>query len=252
MSRTVIVGDVHGCADELAELLDRIGLSATDRLVMVGDLVMRGPEPLRVIDLVRQAGGTSVRGNHEDRLLRHRRARRREAGQVRDDLENGEEGDATDRRVLASSELSALATALDEEAWDFIAAMPLSLELPRHELLVVHAGILPGRPLSATPERALLYLRNLRDDGTPSERRDDGRPWGMFYQGPPHVCFGHNAQAEPQLHRFATGLDTGCVYGGTLTALVLASGEPVPASEAARRAALVAVPARRVYVPIGR
>ena len=85
-------------------------------------------------------------------------------------------------------------------------------------------------------------------DGTPSAKW--GVPWGKSYVGPPHVVFGHNARRDPQLHPDATGLDTACVYGGALTALVLPAGASVPAP-AERRDALVSVPAREAYYDYG-
>ncbi|HLV20844.1 MAG TPA: hypothetical protein VKZ49_08175, partial [Polyangiaceae bacterium] len=70
--------------------------------------------------------------------------------------------------------------------------------------------------------------------------------WGARYTGPPHLVFGHNAREGVQLHPWATGLDSGCVYGGALTAMVLEAAEPVPPA-AERQRVLVSVPARRVY-----
>src|SRR5690242_6578364 len=67
--RTVIVGDVHGCASELAALLDAVAFSSGDRLVFVGDLVARGPDSLGVLDIARRTGAIVVRGNHEQKLL---------------------------------------------------------------------------------------------------------------------------------------------------------------------------------------
>jgi hypothetical protein len=71
--------------------------------------------------------------------------------------------------------------------------------------------------------------------------------WGTRYAGPPQIIFGHNAAPGLQLHPWATGLDTGCVYGGRLTALVLGFRQRVPRSIAARRSLLVSVAARRVW-----
>ena len=69
MSRTVIVGDVHGCCAELQELLARVGFSDDDHLYFVGDLVGRGPDTLGVLALAQQLGAVAVRGNHEQKLL---------------------------------------------------------------------------------------------------------------------------------------------------------------------------------------
>ena len=72
--RTVIVGDVHGCSAELETLLERIAFADGDRLVMVGDLVARGPDSSGVLAIVRSAKGRSALGNHEAKLLSWRRA----------------------------------------------------------------------------------------------------------------------------------------------------------------------------------
>jgi hypothetical protein len=229
--RTVLVGDVHGCADELGDLLDLVGVGTDDRVVLLGDLVGRGPEPRRVIELVRAVRARAVRGNHEDRLLRWR---------------------ATPRAEPLSRSLRPLVTdpsqRLGVEDWELLASLPLWLELPEHGILVVHAGLQPGLPLAEQPRQVLLHIRSLRPNGKADARR--GRElWGKSYQGPPHVVFGHNADREPQLHPWATGLDTGCVYGGRLTALVLPLGEPVPPLER-RGEAMISVPARQIYVPI--
>ncbi|MCC6521691.1 MAG: metallophosphoesterase [Polyangiaceae bacterium] len=237
MARTLVIGDVHGCADELEMLLDGLAVvRGTDRVVLVGDLVARGPDAARVLRACRELDARAVRGNHEARLLRfHARG--------------GTPGADPGLGPRASEHVRRAAAGLDEADFRFLASLPLALELPEHGLVVVHAGLLPGVPLAEQQERTLLYVRTLDDAGAPSELRDGGVPWGTRYTGPPHVAFGHNALAEPQLHPWATGLDTGCVYGGRLTALVLDAGEPVPPVPA-RRAALASVPARRAYAPI--
>jgi hypothetical protein len=71
--------------------------------------------------------------------------------------------------------------------------------------------------------------------------------WGAAYAGPPHVVFGHNAAPGLQLHPWATGLDTGCVYGGRLTAMILAPGQRAPRTLHLRRRLLFSEPARRIW-----
>jgi hypothetical protein len=102
---------------------------------------------------------------------------------------------------------------------------------------VVHGGLLPGVPLAAQPRKYLLNLRSLTPDGQPSTRVKDGVPWASCWTGPEHVIFGHDAVRGLQRHLHATGLDTGCVYGRRLTALVLPEHK------------LVSVPASRPYAP---
>ncbi len=89
-------------------------------------------------------------------------------------------------------------------------------------------------------------MRTLDGRGRWSADADAATLWGTRYAGPPHVVFGHNARAEPQLHPWATGLDTGCVYGGRLTALVLGEGEIMPRGDKVK-GLLISVPAARRY-----
>ena len=229
--RTVIVGDVHGCGEELERLLAHVGFGQDDQLVLVGDLVARGPDPRRVFDLVRRHHGRAVRGNHEDKLLRWRAAKAR--------------GEA----MALGPAHRETARLMRERDWDYLAGLPLWLDLRGHGVRVVHAGLVPGVAIERQLPRTLMFVRCLGPAGEPVEQRDGGvAPWATRYEGPPHIVFGHNALDQPQLHPWATGIDTGCVYGGRLTAMVLRAGEHPPAP-ADRRDALVSVPARRAYFP---
>jgi calcineurin-like phosphoesterase family protein len=210
--RTVIVGDVHSCREELEALLAALRFTpGPDRLVFVGDIIARGPDPHGVLELIERYGARTVRGNHEDTLLRGRSDPTRVSGEYR-----------------------RLAEALSADEWRLVERMPLWIDLPEHDLRVVHAGVVPGMAIEKTPADALLRIRAIDEHGAWTDDKQAPTLWGAVYEGPPHVVFGHNALTEPQLHPWATGIDTGCVYGGRLTALVL------PAR----------VQARRVYRPI--
>lgn len=224
----MVIGDVHGCRAELEELLGRVGLGEGDRLVSVGDLVARGPDSAGVLALVRGLGGLAVRGNHEQRVLDAWLARQRGEPEPR-----------------LRPHHSRLLEELDEAELSELAAMPLWLDLPDHDARVVHAGIVPGVAMEQQDPWALLHMRTLVN-GAPSDRRGPTL-WGAEYRARPHILFGHNAVDGLQLHPCATGLDTGCVYGGELCALVLPAACPLP-PPAERRAWIVSVPARRAYV----
>jgi hypothetical protein len=228
MARTIFVGDVHGCHDELVDLLSKLGWSREDRLVMVGDLVVRGPNPTGVLDLLMQVGARSVRGNHEDRLLSWRRSH---------------------GRYGLGNQPYATARSLKKQHWEWLASLPLTLALPEHGVRVAHAGLAPGVPVEQQTPRALMYMRTLDRDGNPQVHGErTGRSlWAPHYEGPEHVVFGHYARPQPQLHAHATGLDTGCVYGGRLTAMVLEPGQRPPPPEE-RAQVLHTVDARRSYV----
>jgi hypothetical protein len=89
-------------------------------------------------------------------------------------------------------------------------------------------------------------MRTIDERGRWSDEPAAGPPWGKRYAGPPHVVFGHNARPDPQVHPWATGIDTGCVYGGRLTGIMLEQGEPMPRGDQVR-SLLRSVPAMRRY-----
>lgn len=242
MGRTVIVGDVHGCVEELDELLDRIALSTSDALVFVGDLVVRGPSPHQVLSRLRKLGARSVRGNHEERLLRLRETEAAEA--TRKDRGRKDKGGRKEASPGAEAAREA-ARDLTARDWETLEGLPLWLDLPEHGVRVVHAGLLPGLPIHEQSPRVLMSIRCVNGKGEAVEERGH-RPWAERYAGPEHVVYGHNAGREPVFFTHATGLDTGAVYGGHLTALVLPAGAAVP-PVAERREALVSVAARRAY-----
>jgi hypothetical protein len=234
MGRTIIVGDVHGCRRELEQLLERIGFEAGDRLIFVGDLIARGPDSLGVLDVARRTGAVVVRGNHEQKLIAWREARR---AQLR--------GERVAPVQLGPTHLP-IARAMREVDWTLLETSPLMVDLPEHGARIVHAGVLPGVPIEETKPTTLLHIRTVRKDGRASAN-DGPVLWGARYMGPPHVIFGHNAAPGLQLHKWATGLDTGCVYGRQLTAMVLAERQKIPMAFRARRELLVSESAARAY-----
>jgi hypothetical protein len=231
--RTILVGDVHGCAAELDALLDTVAFATGDRLVFVGDLVARGPDSLGVLDVARRTGALVVRGNHEQRLLDWKDARERAL-----------RGELVDEPPIGKMHRD-VAHALRPVDWSLLMSSPLWVDLSDHELRVVHAGIDPALPFERQGPDTLLRVRTVAARGGARGERQE--LWGMHYTGPPHIVFGHNAAPGLQLHPWATGLDTGCVYGGRLTAMVLGAGERVPVSVEERRRMLVSQPARRVW-----
>ena len=232
MARSIFIGDVHSCAAELAELLSAVAVTAEDRVYFTGDLLTRGPDALGVLRLFRELGARASIGNHEQRLLAAHHARRR-----------GEPGPK-----LGASH-AAVAAELGDAEWAILDSLPLWVDVPEHGIRLVHAGIVPGLPFEQQDPWLLTHIRSITPDGKPSEKW--GTLWGSLYRDEPHIVFGHNARKHPQLHDHATGLDTGCVYGGALTAMVLPAGvSPPPVTT--RRDALVSVPARRAYSDYGR
>jgi hypothetical protein len=236
--RTIVVGDVHGCRDELERLLELVRYHERDALFFLGDLLSRGPDPLGVLSIVRRTGARGVRGNHDDDLLKWHLARQ-----------------AGDHGAHLGKAKRKMAEQLEEADWAVLASLDLWIDLPHHDLRLVHAGVVPGLPMEAQPLTALLSMRYLGPHNEPIEKigvhgepaeKDGVVLWGRRYTGPPHIVFGHNAQREPQLHPWATGIDTGVVYGERLTAMVLEPGQRVPPPEK-RSEVLFSVSAKESY-----
>ena len=285
--RVIIVGDVHGCIDELKDLLvkTQYDRSKGDCLIFVGDLVNKGPDSLAVLDAAIAHAALTVRGNHDEAAVAAHRGRAApppSMGWLRD----GKKGAAGGKRVAAGV--------------DYLAYTPFTLSLPSRGLLIVHAGLLPPAvPLASQTLEDFVELRFVAptqgggNAAAPSATRPPayaaldktlaksmmraGRPevrlWADVYSDAaasaplahrtpvnattlppyPHIVFGHHASARLQASRSATGIDTGCVVGGELTALVLPRLVDAPRAPnlgggyEALGGTLVSVQARRAY-----
>jgi hypothetical protein len=227
VDRTIIVGDVHGCRDELECLLRLCGWIRGERLILAGDLVAKGPDSQGVVELARTWGAKGVLGNHDAHVLRARDLR---AGRA-----------PADGKKKIRPEHQQVADTLGPDDWRYLEELQLFLRLGPEsdgaaDTAVVHAGAVPGVALEDQARENLITMRSIDDAGRAS-KRIEGTPWAVAWQGPERLIFGHDAVRGLQQHAWATGLDTACVYGGRLTALVLPE----------RR--LVSVPAKRSYVP---
>lgn len=227
MKPTIVVGDVHGCLDELRRLLTASGFSPGERLVLAGDLVAKGPDSQGVVQLAREAGAEAVLGNHDDHVLRARAVARGELP-------------APSKGVRA--EHQRVADELTRPDWKYLETLPLFLRLGPEQAggadtVVVHAGAVPGVPFDEQRPEHLISMRSIDDQGEPT-KRIEGRPWAKVWPGPEPIVFGHDAVRGLQQYPFALGLDTGCVYGKRLTAIRLPE----------RR--LISVDARRAYAEL--
>lgn len=212
-ARTIVVGDIHGCYDELMALLEKVDLGPNDRVVSVGDLVTKGPKSREVLQLfMSDARLTSVIGNH-DLALRRRW--------------NGEDVDLKPAQKETNKELKP-----EKDAYaSYFNRLPFVIDLDTH--LVVHAGLRPNVELYSQTTGDLTRLRTLGGD----RESDEGTPWYHVYYGEKTVLFGHWPAPEPRRGKKAIGLDTGCVYGYNLTAYIIETDE------------FVSVPALRAYDP---
>jgi hypothetical protein len=201
MKRTIVIGDIHGCYDELIALLKKVDLRASDRVVAVGDLTVKGPKSREVLDLfIKDDQFSSVIGNHDLALVKHWRGEsfslKPSQEATRKELEQG-----------------------GEHYFRYLNELSFKADLGSH--VVVHAGLRPGVPLEEQSQEDLTELRTLGSDRTSRQ----GLPWYDVYADSKIALFGHWPAAEPRRGRSAIGLDTGCVYGNRLTAHIIETGE---------------------------
>lgn len=237
-----IIGDVHGCFDELRALLERLGYevnradggaedfgyrvshAAGRKAVFLGDLVDRGPKIPEVLRLVMSmaSGGSAlcVPGNHDIKLMRKLQGR-----------------DVRITHGLAESleQLEREPAEFKERVAAFIDKLVSHYVLDDGRLVVAHAGLketLQGRGSGRVRDFALF-------GETTGETDEFGLPvrynWAAEYRGRALVVYGHTPVPEPEWLNRTINIDTGCVYGGKLTALRYPEKE------------LVSVPSARVY-----
>ncbi|MBL9107590.1 MAG: polynucleotide kinase-phosphatase [Myxococcales bacterium] len=217
-----IVGDVHGCFDELSALLTRLGYvigvgedrsfvvthPQGRRAVFLGDLVDRGPkipDVLRlVMDMVQSGAALCVPGNHEVKLLRKLR---------------GSAVKLTHGLAETVAQLEQAPAELSRRAEQFIDGLVSHYVLDDGKLVVAHAGLtepLQGRGSGAVRQFALF-------GETTGESDEYGLPvrynWAAEYRGRAVVVYGHTPVPAPEWLNRTLCIDTGCVYGGSLTAL---------------------------------
>jgi serine/threonine protein phosphatase 1 len=200
--RLIAVGDIHGCHREFSDLLEKLDLQKDDRLILLGDLVNRGPDSGKVVELARDHATASLLGNHELRLLNFRRT---------DDPSHLKKDDYATMEQLRGKD------------WDYLESMKLTYEDEELGVVFVHAGFLPDRPWQKQPARIVTRIQVVDRNGEPQKRADapDAPHWSELWSGPPFVLYGHTPREDVARTKWTLGLDTGCVLGGSLSACIL-------------------------------
>lgn len=216
--RTLVVGDIHGCLEEFDELLKKVQYNkSTDRLILVGDLIDRGPDSVGVVRRARELDLECTMGNHEYKFLRW--------------FKGNKHYTAADHYAKFS----------DEDV-SYINRMPYFIKV-NEGTYVVHAGAKPGKPLEHQHKDDLLYLRFTDKDrkfiSVKAVAKEGPEAlgaifWTSFWYGPENIIYGHHVHSEtdPLIEEVIPGvktygLDTGCCFGGRLTCLVVETEEVV-------------------------
>jgi diadenosine tetraphosphatase ApaH/serine/threonine PP2A family protein phosphatase len=210
MKRFAFIGDVHGCVDELEELVERLDDKNT-QFIFVGDLIGKGPHSNRVVDKVRQINGLCVLGNHDHLLL----AQAYKKNLIRK-IPNFQ--CAEKQLKKAPEKYIELLDEISVENLEWLSSLPFYLKFNEFNIIVVHAGIDSRLELDHQDPYMMVHARDISDDKSLQETCCLNKPWAASWNGPSTVIFGHDAARKLQQYPFAIGLDTGCCYGGKLTA----------------------------------
>jgi len=221
IKRHIFIGDIHGCLEEFDELLQKISYNPnSDRVILLGDLIDRGPDSVGVVQRARELRLECVMGNHEHKFIKWFRSQ-------------GTRVDVYDRRDFYSK--------LSDQDIAYIQDMPLYIELD--DVVAVHAGLKPGIALSNQSKDDLMYLRytdsdrrfiSLKKISKLGKEETGAVFWTQFWHGPKSVVYGHNVHSyeTPLIEEISPGvtcygLDTGCCFGGHLTALIWETKEMI-------------------------
>jgi protein phosphatase len=217
-----VIGDVHGCLREFVRLTEELGYQWQQHvpvhpdgrtLVFVGDITDRGPNSLDMIRIVArlviQRKALYVPGNHCNKLYRFLIGRN---VQITHGLETTVQ-ELNELPIPKRSEVSEAFIELYKQA-------PLILQLDHQKLVVCHAGIREqdiNKPITRQIKTFALYgdITGKKDEHGLPERRD----WAKYYHGDPLIVYGHTPIIKPYWKNRTLNLDTGCVFGGMLSAL---------------------------------
>ena len=204
--RTIFIGDVHGCIDELLELMERLAPTPEDRVIFVGDIINKGPDTKGVVEYVYGKGYECVLGNNEQSYI---------AG-----------------CLLVGSKYHQLKETLPDKVHEWIICLPRWID--DEHFTVVHAGLFPNMHPDSVPIEQFTRIRTWDGIGEDIQNSDNSA-WYEFYTGMKPVIYGHWAAKGLNIRHNTIGLDSGCVYGGKLSAYILESNE------------IVQVPAKKIY-----
>lgn len=239
MSRIIIVGDIHGCLEEFDDLRKALEYRPSDRMILVGDLVDRGPDSAGVVRRARELGLECVMGNHDHKHVRWNGWEKKLAS-----------GEARKNPMSFGADKRAIHASLRADDMDWIRALPNIIRIDGARA-VVHGGLVPDRPLDRQPKEVTMIRFVDKAKGhfvgirSITEQPPGTVYWSEVWTGPETIFYGHAVHdlKDPRVDRHdgyeCWGLDTGCCFGGHLTAAVLSTDH--------MEVELVQVAAKRVY-----
>ncbi len=209
MSNLIIYGDIHGCYKELISLRKKIKPNKSDIEVCVGDIITKGKNSLKLLKYMQEYNIQSVLGNHEDKLVRY--------------LEH--EKSNKKNPILLDEDENNIIKNLDKKDIAFLKSLPLFLQY--ENITILHGGIQNHhnlKNLTKKEKSKILRMRYLDSEHnfiSYGKEDKDSIFWAELYDGNQgFIVYGHQWFKEVKKNNYALGIDTGCVYGNKLSAVV--------------------------------
>ena len=217
MNKLIIYGDIHGCYDEFISLRNKINPQKDDIEVCVGDIITKGKNSVKTLNFIIKNNIKSILGNHEDKIIRYL---------------NHQKSNKKNPIVLDNDEQNIIDN-LTEKYIQFLENLPLFLRF--ENITIVHGGLqnhMNLDNLSEKDKQKILRLRYLDENYEfLAYGKEDEKSifWADLYDGNQgFIVYGHQWFQEIKKSKFALGIDTGCVYGNQLSAIVFPNTKEYP------------------------
>ncbi len=235
MKKLIVYGDIHGCFDEFIELRELIGVEKYDTEVLVGDFINKGPHSAKIIQYIKQNNISSIIGNNESKMIKLYNLYKKEGKKFLDTIKSHE------KQTLLS---------LHDSDISYLKSLPYFLKF--HNLTIVHGGIFNhmklNDKLSKLDKKYILHLRFLDKKHNFLAYNDFKNRytfWSEIYKGHEgFIVYGHHPFEEPKIDKYSIGIDTGCVYGGKLTAVSFLMSDKEISLDSKK---IFSVDARKIY-----
>ncbi|MFK7780136.1 MAG: metallophosphoesterase [Candidatus Gracilibacteria bacterium] len=197
-SRTIFIGDVQGCYSELKLLIKKLKLIPKDKVYFAGDMINKGPKSFKVLKYIYKNKGQfkCVKGNHEIDFLEWLEGKPYKKNKAFKKLRN----------KIAKKGVPYLIQYLKD--------LPLYIE--GNNFILLHGGLIPNKEIQDHSQDEITRLCEY-----------EGKPWYEYYKGDKKIIYGHWAKEGIQFREKTKGLDSGCVYGKSLTAYILETGDVI-------------------------
>ncbi|KAK9760921.1 hypothetical protein K7432_014584, partial [Basidiobolus ranarum] len=181
--RLIFIGDVHGHLHSFNKLLKKLNLEPEDQVVLLGDLVSKGPDSVGTLARAKEINALCVRGNHDDLVIRWRHYYR-----------------LTHSDWNINEEHQKIASALPRELYEYLDSCPLILHIPQYSVYAVHAGLNPYTSVNEQSRFHVMNMRRVLPNSQPTKEKDEGIPWSTVWNemqstlgDPKTVLYGHES-----------------------------------------------------------